>query len=526
MSTLPWKPNRLSLCLRGIAAGVALIVVPALVFVPIASLRQVTAFVPGVHQATAASSHREIFDRFSNREQPASNSAKSQTLGEQLITTTSTDSTSAAAQPVSNDALANAPKTSTSFEEVASSSDVPVFCEWIVHEFPTRASHIEVKTENLSETYRIKDATRALYDRHESLPLLRFDENSAPFTTTALRNNAPFGETLKELVKDVLSQNLAGNRLACPSRKYTDSYVWLSSLNLSSCANNSATAASWSCVFASGGCAEPDELNEIITDRVVVSSGKTSRRDRNNPFYYLARIRDKCMEGIWLAAALTTKITQPSETFEALLVERMKAIGWPTLGNSRVIGVHIRRGDACACDERRGKCYSVDKSRTCFNADAYTAAALRMVREMGAKHILVVSDGDLHRIVDRMKLLLKRDRLNVTVMYNSIRSSLWKVPQSSWIEHSMAKMTGVQRSAMSMESILELWMLTRCDFFIGAMSSAFYKIPFWSAFGRLGFVPPFHNMDCTWCWPKRLIRRKAKCAPHSMRNTSIINCIE
>lgn len=198
----------------------------------------------------------------------------------------------------------------------------------------------------------------------DSLPAVELNQSTAPGTMEALRRNAPFGEMLKMYIVDslVAFTRPQPHRLLFPKDKLLKGYSWLQN------SIHNKSIGIWQNTFRTRepGTAQP------FTKADIPTSGK--------------RLFDF---QLWAAAHLAHRTLQLSSFLEkdaASLIERMH---WPK--GKTVIGLHVRRGDACVCDKNETRCKTKPQGggRCCPTLRKYVKGVQDLSRALNTRYVAI-----------------------------------------------------------------------------------------------------------------------------------------
>ena len=151
---------------------------------------------------------------------------------------------------------------------------------------------------------------------------------------------------------------------------------------------------------------------------------------------------------LWWRAHLAMWLMQPKPAL-ALRLGRLKSeLGW--LGP--IIGVHVRRGDACF------HAATSNYRPPCAQWEEYAQAALRMAQLYGGVHTVYLSTDDMS-VVDQA-LADKRFRLLHISFDRQVFDNNW------FIEYRMAE-GAVDTKMVSESAVLDAMLLGDCDYLVG-----------------------------------------------------------
>ena len=206
----------------------------------------------------------------------------------------------------------------------------------------------------------------------------------------------------------------------------------------------------------------------------------------------------------WWNVEMVNYIVSPNRRLSAMKTRYKHLLGWPAENEGRVLGVHIRHGDACA-DWRRGVMHHSELMPCAFCLEFETnviPAIDLMVRAYGATHVFVATDdpGVLARISD------SPDDMRSLPSGNTVRwlggSAVRHFLQSD-TNYDVAMRIGVLDRRMTAESaVLDALLLGDCHYFIGQLSGEFSRLAFELSMASKGYVAPFMSLD-TYAWAPR-----------------------
>ena len=96
----------------------------------------------------------------------------------------------------------------------------------------------------------------------------------------------------------------------------------------------------------------------------------------------------------WWTVKLVNYIMSPNRRLDSMIRRYKSMLGWPTRSEGRVLGVHIRHGDACA-SWRKGVMHHSElmPNAFCLEFSAHVLPAIAaMVRAYNASHVFVATD--------------------------------------------------------------------------------------------------------------------------------------
>jgi hypothetical protein len=118
-----------------------------------------------------------------------------------------------------------------------------------------------------------------------------------------------------------------------------------------------------------------------------------------------------------------------------------------------IIGMHVRRGDACDGDVRKG--------RTCSPLSVYMAEALEMKRRYGVSAVFLASDSQ--QVIEHSRRYEKHfDILSIDGRHKSAASS----SKMTWDQILGRKDTAVHPTSVAREVILDMLLLSETDMLV------------------------------------------------------------
>lgn len=172
------------------------------------------------------------------------------------------------------------------------------------------------------------------------------------------------------------------------------------------------------------------------------------------------------------------------KTIEELSLHRVKeSIGF----KHPIIGVHVRRGDACHTTGRKNRCRSFEET--------YLPHIRTLSEKYGVNRVFLATDDDaLLRKVKSSPAANEFEFVNVN-MDRSIYSA------SKLIERRTELYTEKSNVAheMTLQALTDIFLLAEADAFIGHFLSNLSRLAIELSAAEKGFVPPFVSVDGQWC---------------------------
>ena len=172
------------------------------------------------------------------------------------------------------------------------------------------------------------------------------------------------------------------------------------------------------------------------------------------------------------------------KTIEELDLQRVKEnIGF----KHPIIGVHVRRGDACHTTGRKNRCRSFENT--------YLPHIRTLSEKYGVNRVFLATDDDeLLRKVKSSPAANEFEFVNV-----DMDRSIYKA--SRLIERRTELYTEKSNVAheMTLQALTDIFLLAETDAFIGHFLSNLSRLAIELSAAEKGFVPPFISVDGQWC---------------------------
>jgi hypothetical protein len=172
------------------------------------------------------------------------------------------------------------------------------------------------------------------------------------------------------------------------------------------------------------------------------------------------------------------------KTIEELDLQRVKeSIGF----KHPIIGVHVRRGDACHTTGRKNRCRSFENT--------YLPHIRTLSEKYGVNRVFLATDDDeLLRKVKNSPAANEFEFVNV-----DMDRSIYKA--SRLIERRTELYTEKSNVAheMTLQALTDIFLLAEADAFIGHFLSNLSRLAIELSAAEKGFVPPFISVDGQWC---------------------------
>ena len=170
-----------------------------------------------------------------------------------------------------------------------------------------------------------------------------------------------------------------------------------------------------------------------------------------------------------------------------------------------VIGMHVRRGDACEDSIRTG--------RLCSPLSSYMVHARKVRQATGATIIFIATDSEgvlneTRPYIDEGFTFLRMseplDALHKlqTVNQGQVRTREGK-PSTIWddvLRHNLEEGRVDDNRQVAWEATLDAYLLSFCDVLIGKHTSNLFRVAYELKAARCDCAPPFVSLDAPWCF--------------------------
>jgi hypothetical protein len=206
----------------------------------------------------------------------------------------------------------------------------------------------------------------------------------------------------------------------------------------------------------------------------------------------------------WWNVEVVKYIMSPNRRLSAMKTRYKHLLGWPDQGQGRVVGVHIRHGDACA-GWRQGVMHHSElmPCAFCLDFEAHVIPAIDlMVQAYGATHVFVATDDpavleEISKPPDGTRTLPSGEAVRW------LGGAAQRHFLQSDTNYDVAMRIGVLDRRMTAESaVLDALLLGDCHYFIGQLSGEFSRLAFELSMASKGYVAPFMSLD-TYAWAPR-----------------------
>lgn len=193
----------------------------------------------------------------------------------------------------------------------------------------------------------------------ETFAVIDFNESTATGTIAAIRMNAPFGELVKMYIVDSFRAFKIERRLSPPADEYLFNFSWLQIYP------TYRSMGKWESVFSTP---EPSRARPLR----MVDLGANGKRDFS--------------VDMWISAHLAHRTLGLSIPMKLEADKLMKKVKWP---NRNVIGLHVRRGDACECtsDEMMCRLKPQGGDRCCPTLHRYIDGLRKLSKELNTRYV-------------------------------------------------------------------------------------------------------------------------------------------
>jgi hypothetical protein len=172
--------------------------------------------------------------------------------------------------------------------------------------------------------------------------------------------------------------------------------------------------------------------------------------------------------------------------------QAIRGLGLP----SRYLGVHLRRGDACANFGSDQTAAMRKRDRWCPPVSDFAAEIARMTKRYALGTVYVATDEA--RALDALRRQLPR---SLTVVgAPATRFSAAATNASRSIELAMHLASADEKRRAAVEVATDVVVLAQSSAFVASFSSMLSRIALELAFFHRGVVPPFVSMEFSYCW--------------------------
>ena len=172
-----------------------------------------------------------------------------------------------------------------------------------------------------------REMSRRFQTYLDGLPEMDFNKTTAPGTLAAIKANAPFGEFLKMYIVESRVALAKGRRLAVPKDEFLKGYQWLQVPGVQG------TYARWNATLKT-------RSKELSATKLMASSELS--------------MPAKFDVDMWMVGQLAHRTLQLAPSLEEEARKLMSRVRWPV--GKTLIGLHVRRGDACTCNKNETVC--------------------------------------------------------------------------------------------------------------------------------------------------------------------------
>uniref|UniRef100_A0A7S4PIV9 Alpha-(1,6)-fucosyltransferase N- and catalytic domain-containing protein n=1 Tax=Guillardia theta TaxID=55529 RepID=A0A7S4PIV9_GUITH len=201
---------------------------------------------------------------------------------------------------------------------------------------------------------------------------------------------------------------------------------------------------------------------------------------------------------LWWNIALIQYLLAPNHRLETMISRYKTIMGW---GRDPVIGVHVRRGDACA-GWRNGKMHHAElmPKSFCLDVEKDVVPAIKLFSRVYSTKSVFISTDDpnvLTEIRNNPSIhaqLSEVQWMGVDVKRNFLQSDT---------NYDLAMRIGVLDRRLAADSaLLDLFLLRECDYLILQLSGEFSRLALELNIASKGYLPPFISLD-TYSWAPR-----------------------
>ncbi|KAL1515441.1 hypothetical protein AB1Y20_002067 [Prymnesium parvum] len=196
----------------------------------------------------------------------------------------------------------------------------------------------------------------------------------------------------------------------------------------------------------------------------------------------------------WWVSHLLHALLRPAPRLQRAVAAAMDEAGLgAALAAGRVVGLHVRHGDACLRKEQRRM------ARTCTPLAAYMRAAAAYAGRVGATAIYLATDSE--------RVLAETSRYPAfTFLYlrNISRARLDDAaPPALWDQRVVerARADAVEQNFVdAWQATVDAALLSKCDVFVGKFTSNFFRTAYALKSASCDCIAPFVSLDAPWCF--------------------------
>merc|ERR1711998_21110 len=173
----------------------------------------------------------------------------------------------------------------------------------------------------------------------------------------------------------------------------------------------------------------------------------------------------------------------------------------PTSDEMKMIGVHVRRGDACFRWAAKGDSKLDNNNRPCYKLDVYIQEARRFKDAYGVATVAVATDSDsvIQELVqytsefEFMYIPFNRSLVGGPDMQNMGIDNKDNAGWKNFIEN--RQLSDDTKALVLASAVAEIQLLAQAQYFVGTSLATMSRLAWLGQIGRLGYMPPFSFLD-------------------------------
>jgi hypothetical protein len=195
----------------------------------------------------------------------------------------------------------------------------------------------------------------------------------------------------------------------------------------------------------------------------------------------------KDLKKVLKVAVATNYVFTPTDSFLDHVNRLRLKMDWPGVGE-KVLGIHVRRGDAATNNQSVGEV--MKSTRKSFPIDNYLEAADRICAKYGIKHIFLATESNDE--IERAKRL--RPQYSFLCIQHD-RSIFPDITTSDQFIEDLALDQPERARALATSAIFDLHFLAECHGFVGAFNSEFSLLGWLLLIGRRKQIVPYISLS-------------------------------
>ena len=194
----------------------------------------------------------------------------------------------------------------------------------------------------------------------------------------------------------------------------------------------------------------------------------------------------------WFASVAATYsfLLRPSAELGAALAAAKASLGWPADG--KVLGLHVRMGDACAASEM------ARTSRRCDALEAYAPHVERLAARYGVRHVFLATDSEA--VVGAARRRFARTGLALLYQKNVSVRARGDAAGGGGLIDNLLRNGKVDGYAEGWAAALDLLLLGESAALVGKFTSNLDRIAYALMSARGGCLRPYVSLDAAWCF--------------------------